>query len=97
MELTAPWKDMKLSIEGGVVVNSREDSLLVRFPATPADALVGLHETLSTELEAAGWTKTERFAEPGEIEAVYTLTDGREGGLFVNLYDGRPQASFKLR
>ena len=97
MELTAPWKDMNLSsIEGGVVVDSRKDSVLVRFPATPADARGGLFEVLKGEIVAAGWALREEVRDEDDLEGAFRTPSGAEASLLVNLHGGRPQARLSV-
>ena len=97
MELTAPWKDMNLSsIEGGVVVASLPNRLLVRFPATPADVFGGLYENLKGELVAAGWSFTEERRFDSDIKGVFSTSDGKRATLIVDVSEGRPEASFAI-
>jgi hypothetical protein len=95
--LTAPWKDMKLSIDGGVVVVSDEDTLLVRFPATPPDVTMGLAEVLKGELVDSGWVVVEEIRDPNDYEGVFKTPNGKDAGLRVNLFEGRPKARFTIR
>ena len=96
MELTAPWKDMKLSIEGGVVVSSRETRLRVRFPATPPDVFGGLYEVLKRELVAAGWSLTEESRAEDYVEGIFKTADGKDATLLVDASEGRPMASIAV-
>ena len=92
MELTAPWKDMNLSIDGGVVESSRETRLSVRFPATPPDVFGGLYEVLKGELVAAGCTFTEENRRERDIRGVFRTPDGKKAVLTVYIDEGRPRA-----
>ena len=96
MELTAPWKDMNLSIEGGVVVASLPETLLVRFPATPPDVFGGLYEVLKGELVAAGWSLTEESRSERAITGAFKTPDGKEALLDVHIDEGRPKVSIAL-
>ena len=90
MELTAPWKDMNLSIEGGGVVSSTSDNLTVRFPATPADAAGGLFHTVKGELVAAGWSLEGEEHLGGAHDGLLTTAEGNEAVLGVTLNNDRP-------
>ena len=96
MQLTAPWKDMNLSIDGGVVVSSRETRLSVRFPATPPDVFGGLYEVLKGELVAAGWSFTEEYRFERDITGAFKTPDGKDALLTVDIDEGRPEASFAV-
>jgi hypothetical protein len=93
-ELTAPWKDMKLSIEGGVVVVSKPNSLLVRFPATPPDLLHGLAAAVQDDLVSQGWkVRDEAVWTDRYVSVHFDSADGRTGLLDVLLEGGRPSLS----
>ena len=95
-ELTAPWKDMKLSIDGGVVVVSKPTSLVVRFPATPPDLVQGLAAAVQDDLVAQGWKVKDSYRYADRANAGFDLPDGREGDLLVYVEEGRPELSLEI-
>lgn len=78
--LTAPWKDLGLPVDGGVVELSWKSSVTVVYPATPYDVARGLHLSwvdalvksgATLDLERRAWTETR------------TLTEGEDAGLVL--------------